>query len=112
MIFILSQRTGNLPKQLRELKPHIWCKQIVAHGRDERSSNKASKRAYCLVKHLNNKQTDPKISFVLTWVTDRVHSIWGCWFIHPFRNSDIETRRSSITYKTYLRKLNFSYLLF
>lgn len=52
----------------RRVKPAKTTARIVCTGKlqqaelSERSSNKASKHAHFLVKHLNNKQTDPKIT--------------------------------------------------
>ena len=81
---ILSRPIKNLPQQLLDLKPH-WCRQIAANKLNERSSNRASKHPHCLVKHLNNEQTDPKITGAkqprVTWAKGQsLDSIWGCWF--------------------------------
>ena len=58
---ILSRRLNNLPNQRRESRA-LLAQTHYSDGMNERSPNKPSKHLCCLVKHQNNRQTDPKIT--------------------------------------------------
>lgn len=58
---ILSRRLNNLPNQQHESRA-LLAQAHYSDGMNERSPKKPSKHLRCLVKHQNNRQTDPKIT--------------------------------------------------